>query len=119
MEKLKLFRSIATNGADIQQNMYNTINQLHLIFYALGVTLRKYRTVVSNDRRCRSMENMIPHVSELWKRRYIDEELQDTTVNVDAMEERWSNILEDFSIAPTEYFIQFTEKSLSLVRILL
>lgn len=114
--KLKLLYSavnkIMSRQSD-QLNFHIRINQMRFIFYALNVALQKYRAVVSSDREARSAEHtVIPHVTDFWKARYVDEELEDAPLNVDAAEKQWINALKDCKD------FGFAEKSISLLNIL-
>ncbi|XP_077254646.1 uncharacterized protein LOC143893302 [Temnothorax americanus] len=118
MTKLKSLQSALTkNEGKIRKNTYVVINQLHLVFYALNIALEKYRTIIPIDQRSRSVEKIIPHVADLWKLQYIDKELEHTGLDLDTAEKRWLNALENSAVVFTKhYFVQFAEKSLSLVR---
>lgn len=107
------------NIKNIEKNTYVMINQLHLIFYALNIALRKYRTIIPNDQRSRTAEKLIPHVADLWKIHYIDKELEYTDLNLDVAEKRWLNALENSAIVFTKHFVQFAEKSFSLIHVLI
>lgn len=107
-----------TNEEKIQNNTYVIINQLYLVFYALNITLRKYRTIIPSDQRLRSTEKIIPHVADLWKIHYIDKELEYTGLDLNTAEERWLNALENSAVVFTKHFEQFAEKSLSLSHVL-
>ncbi|XP_012231963.1 uncharacterized protein [Linepithema humile] len=96
-----------------QLNFSIMINRLHFIFYALNIALQKYRTIVPSGRQARSAENEIPHVTDLWKARYVDEELEDAGLNTDVAEQQWVKALENFKN------FEFAEKSVSLLHILL
>lgn len=107
------------NVKNMQKTTYIIINQLHLVFYALNIVLQKYRTIIPNDQRSRSAEKIIPHVADLWKIHYIHKELEYTDLDLDAAEKRWLNVLENSAIVFTKHFVQFAEKSLSLVHLLI
>lgn len=95
------------------------INQLNIVFYALNITLRKYRTIISSDQRSRPAEKVIPHVADLWKIHYIDKELEHAGLDLDVTEKQWLNALENSAVVFTEHFAQFAEKSFSLVHVLI
>ncbi|XP_014472120.1 PREDICTED: uncharacterized protein LOC106743097 [Dinoponera quadriceps] len=103
---------------DTKTRLRHATVQLHLVFYALNIALRKYRTVVPNARRT-GEEIAIPHVTDLWKTRYIDEELEYARLNVNDAEKRWRAALEDCASAFTPRFVRFAEKSLSLAHTLI
>lgn len=117
--KLESLRSVLTNVEKIQKKTFVVINQLHLVFYALNITVRKYRIIMPCDQRSRPAEKVIPHVADLWKMRYIDKELEHASVDLVVAEKRWLNALENSAVIFTEHFVQFAEKSLSLVHMLI
>ncbi|XP_019699613.1 uncharacterized protein LOC105189055 [Harpegnathos saltator] len=119
IERLQSFRSTMIYGMEVRRGMHTTINQLHLVFYALNIALQKYRTVLPNDQKAHDTESAIPHVVDLWKTRYINEELEYARLNVKDAEERWRAALEDFTVASLEHFTQFAEKSQSLAHMLI
>jgi len=95
------------------------IKQLHLVFYALNITLRKYRTIISSDQRSRPVEK-IPYVADLWKTHYIDKELKHTGLDLDAAEKQWLNTLENGAVTFADFgLIKFAEKSFSLIHVLI
>jgi hypothetical protein len=71
------------------------------------------------DQRSRFVEKMVPHVADLWKMRYIDNELEHAGIDLDAAEKRWLNALENSVVVFEKYYVQFAEKSLSLVHVLI
>lgn len=113
--KVKLFPSILIDTVNIRRN---THNQLRLIFYALNITLQKYR-MIPNDIKSRPVEAAISHVADLWNTHYIDEELEGVSLNLDTAEKRWIEVLEDFAIISTKHYVQFADKSSSLLRVLI
>lgn len=121
IKKLRTFKSAVIHATEIQRDAHATINQLHLVFYALNIVLRKYRTVIPGDRKSSYAGTAIPHVADLWKTRSVleDEEPENTRLDLNAAEERWSSELENFTVAATEHFGQFAEKSQSLLRLLI
>lgn len=115
--KLKSFQLALTGRTKIQRGTYTKINQLHLVFYALNITLQKYRTVVPND--FDVTETAISHVTDLWKTRYVGQELEHVKFHAKDTENRWRSALEDFAMTASAIdFVQFAEKSLSLAYIL-
>ncbi|XP_024873956.1 uncharacterized protein LOC112455960 [Temnothorax curvispinosus] len=116
--KLKSLQSVLTkNEGKIRKNTHVVINHVHLVFYALNIAFGKYRTIIPSDQRSRFVEKIIPHVADLWKLRYIDKELEYIGLDLDTAEKRWLNALENSAVVFTKhYFVQFAEKSLSLVR---
>jgi len=117
--KLKLLQSSLTNVKKIQKYNCVLIKQLHLVFYALNITLRKYRTIISSDQRSRPVEK-IPHVADLWKTHYIDKELKHTGLDLDAAEKQWLNTLENAAVTFTNFGLtKFAEKSFSLIHVLI
>ncbi|XP_012542778.1 uncharacterized protein LOC105840405 [Monomorium pharaonis] len=117
--KLKSLRSVLTNVGKTLKKIFVVINQLHLVFYALNITLRKYRIIMSCDQRSQSAEKMIPHVVDFWKIRYIEKELEHADIDLDVAKKRWLNILENSAVIFAEHFVQFAEKSLSLIHVLI
>ncbi|XP_011052030.1 PREDICTED: uncharacterized protein LOC105144674 [Acromyrmex echinatior] len=103
----------------IQKNCV-LIEQLHLIFYALNIILRKYRTIISSNQRPRSAEKVIPHVEDLWKVYYINKELKHAGLDVDTAEKQWLNVLENSTETFMNFgFTKFAKESFSLVHILI
>ncbi|XP_011864405.1 PREDICTED: uncharacterized protein LOC105560151 isoform X2 [Vollenhovia emeryi] len=93
------------------------IHQMHIVFYTLNITLQKYRTIMSSHRRSRPAENT-SCVADLCKIRYIDKELEHTGLDLVATEKRWLNVLENSKVVFTETFLPYSEKSSSLVHML-
>lgn len=117
LEPLRSTLSEATTSQQVDQLHFSiTMNQAYFIFYAFDIALRKYRTVVSSGRETEDVIT-IPYVADLWKARYVDEELEDAErlINVDAAEKRWINALKNLK----NCFEPFTTKSVSLLNILL
>ncbi|XP_032666454.1 uncharacterized protein LOC116841970 [Odontomachus brunneus] len=108
--RLKSFWSMLSQETEIRRDIRGTVNQLHFVFYALNIALRKYRAIVPNDGK--AAEISISQVADLWKTRYIDEKLRHAKLNVNDVEERWRIVLEDLTVASTEDFIQFAAKEL-------
>jgi len=119
IEKLKSFQSTLINATELQQNIHVMINQLHLLFYALSISIQKYRIIVSRNQESRFTKNTMPHVTDLWKRNHcIDDEFEYMNLNLNITEIRWLNVLENFTSASIENYVQFAEKSLSLFQVL-
>jgi len=119
IEKLKSFQSALINVTELQENTHAMINQLHLLFYALNISIQKYRIIVSRNQESRFTKNTMPHVVDLWKRNHrIDDEFEYMNLNLNITEMLWLNALENFSAASIENYLQFAEKSLSLFQAL-
>lgn len=96
------------------------INQLHLVSYALDMTLRTYRILVPRDKKSQCA---IPYIGNRWKMRYRIEnkKLEDASfdLDVDATEKKWIDVLQKFTVASVKHLIQFSDISFSLYHILI
>ncbi|KAL6447425.1 hypothetical protein ACFW04_001554 [Cataglyphis niger] len=96
------------------------INQLHLVSYALDMTLRTYRILVPRDK---NSQCAISYIGNRWKMRYRIEnkKLEDTSfdLDVDATEKKWIDVLQKFTVASVKHLIQFSDISFSLYHILI
>jgi len=117
IEKLKSFQSALINASEIQQNTHAMINRLHFLFYALSISIRKYRIITSRNQESRFTKNTMPHITDLWKRHCIDK-FENMNLNLNITEMRWLNTLENFVTVSIENYVQFAEKSLSLFQAL-
>lgn len=97
-------------------------NQLHLVFYALDIALRRYRVLVPRKKNPQFMKTTIPCIADLWKMRYKkNEEFEELSFDLDATEKQWINVLQKFTVLSVKHFImaQFADVSFSLYNILI
>ncbi|XP_050464186.1 uncharacterized protein LOC126858150 [Cataglyphis hispanica] len=97
------------------------INQLHLISYALDMTLRTYRILVPRNK---NSQCAISYIGNRWKMRYRIEnkmKLEDTSfdLDVDVTEKKWIDVLQKFTVVSVKHLIQFSDISFSLYHILI
>jgi len=115
--KLKSLQFLLTKK--IQKNCV-LIKQLHLVFYALNIILRKYRTIIPSNQRSRSAEKVIPQVKDLWKVYYINKELKHAGLDLDTAEKQWLNVLENSTETFMNFgFTKFAKESFSLIHVLI
>ncbi|XP_070521058.1 uncharacterized protein [Cardiocondyla obscurior] len=116
--RIKFLQSGLTNR-NIDNNTYVMINQLHLVFYALNITVRKYCTIIPSKLSARPMDKIMTHVTDLWKMQYIDKEIKNTDLDLNDAEKRWLTELENIVVIFTKHFTQFAQKLYSLIHILI
>lgn len=94
------------------------INQLYLVSYALDNALRKYRIFVPRNKK--PVQDAIPYVGDLWKMRYTENEtVEYSSFDLDAIEKKWINVLQEFTVTSVKHLIEFTDVSFSLYHILI
>ncbi|KOC59080.1 hypothetical protein WH47_12673 [Habropoda laboriosa] len=117
--KLKSYENVLISLMTSKRaNVHRIIDQLHTIFYTLTLCLQKYRLVFGEKGNNQSEEEVIPPVVDLWKKQ-LKFEGAIVEDNAQTRERRWSMMLDDFTkIAMESSFVQFVEKSRTLVNIL-
>lgn len=98
-------------------DVYNTINQLHIILYALNICLQKYRLIFPKEQDSQSEEEIVPSVIDLWKKQltFEDAMIED---KAKTRERRWLIILDDFMVVSVENCSQFTDKLRTLINLI-
>lgn len=117
--KLKSYESILISLTNSRKaDVHDTLNQLHIIFYSLGICLERYRLVFPSKPGNQFEEETMLSVVELWKKQLKFEGviLKET---IQARERRWQIILNDFSTIAMESFVPFTKMSRRLLNILM
>ncbi|XP_029038973.2 uncharacterized protein LOC114874146 [Osmia bicornis bicornis] len=117
INKLKSYECILTtlmNGK--KADVYNTINQLHIIFYALNICLQKYRLIFPKEQDSQFEEEIVPSVIDLWKKQltFEDAMIED---KAKTRERRWLIILDDFMVISVENCSQFIDKLRILINL--
>ncbi|XP_076385076.1 uncharacterized protein LOC105663375 [Megachile rotundata] len=118
IDKLKSYESILigltkSNKADV----YDTINQLHILLYALNICLQKYWLIFLNEEHSQFVEETVLSITDLWKKQLTCEDviIED---KAEIRERRWLIVLNDFMVISVENCSLFVDKLQMLINLI-
>ncbi|XP_029165991.1 uncharacterized protein LOC114936836 [Nylanderia fulva] len=121
---LESVQSVLLNTMNRNEIRIMETNQLHLIFYAFDIALRKYCELVPRDKKSQFqlVKTAIPCIEDRWKIHYKKKnKFEDVDFDLDAIEKQWLNVLQKFTVVSVKHSIMapFANVSFLLYNILI